>query len=242
MGSVLHGCAAWRTPALEGSDSSCSRPRVLLIDDEEAIRGGVSRVLAAEGLVVDLAEDGPEGLRRARAERYGLVILDLLMPAMDGQTVLRQLLHSQPGQAVLVLSCLADVRCKVECFDLGARDYLTKPFSLAELAARVRNQLRGDPFEQVIRSGNLRLHVGRMEADIGCGPMLLTRLEFLVLRELMEHVGQPVSRGQLLASVWGYEFEPKSNIVGVCVRRLRSKLGEQLIRTVRGEGYQLAAE
>ena len=215
--------------------------RVLLVDDEEAIRFALSRALAAEGLAVDLAETGAEGLERALAERYDLVILDLLMPSMDGQAVLRQLLRERPGQAVLVLSCLADVRSKVDCFELGARDYLTKPFSLDELIARVRNQLRGDPFDRVIRVGELRLHVGRMEADIGRGPLPLTRLEFLVLRELMEHAGQSVSRVQLLASVWGYEFEPGSNIVGVCVRRLRSKFGDKLIKTVRGEGYQLAA-
>jgi DNA-binding response OmpR family regulator len=213
---------------------------VLLIDDDEAIRDGVSRALAAEGLLTELAEDGQEGLRRSHAERYDLVVLDLLMPVMDGRDVLRQLLRDQPGQAVLVLSCLADVRCKVDCFEIGARDYLTKPFSLAELIARVRNQLRGDPFDQVIRVGSLRLHVGRMEADIGQGPVPLTKLEFLVLRELMEHAGQSVTKGQLLASAWGYEFVPESNIVGVCVRRLRSKLGEEFIRTVRGEGYHLA--
>jgi DNA-binding response OmpR family regulator len=214
--------------------------RVLLVDDEEAIRSALSRALAAEGLEVDLAETGAEGLERALAEQYDLVILDLLMPSMDGRAVLRQLLRGRPGQAVLVLSCLADVRSKVDCFDLGARDYLTKPFSLDELIARVRNQLRCDPFDRVIRVGELRLHVGRMEADIGRGPMPLTRLEFLVLKELMEHAGQSVSRVQLLASVWGYEFEPGSNIVGVCVRRLRSKFGDKLIKTVRGEGYQLA--
>jgi len=134
------------------------------------------------------------------------------------------------------------VRSKVDCFELGARDYLTKPFSLAELIARVRNQLRGDPFDRVIRVGDLRLHAGRMEADIGRGPVPLTRLEFLVLTELMEHPGQPVSKEQLLASAWGYEeFEPDSNIVSVCVWRLRAKLGDQRIKTVRGEGYQLTA-
>jgi len=222
-------------------DGPGTRARVLLIDDDEAIRDGVSRALTAEGLMIDLAEDGQEGLRRSNAERYDLVVLDLLMPIMDGRDVLRQLLHDRPGLAVLVLSCLADVRCKVDCFEIGARDYLTKPFSLAELIARVRNQLRGDPFDQVIRVGTLRLHVGRMEADIGHGPVPLTRLEFLVLRELMEHAGQSVTKGQLLASAWGYEFVPESNIVGVCVRRLRSKLGERFIRTVRGEGYHLAA-
>jgi DNA-binding response OmpR family regulator len=217
------------------------RARVLLVDDEEAIRSALSRALTAEGLLVDLAKTGGDGLRQALSEAYDLVILDLLMPSMDGRAVLRQLLGDRPGQAVLVLSCLGDVRSKVDCFDLGARDYLTKPFSLAELIARVRNQLRGDPLDRVIWAGRLRLHVGRMEADIGHGPVPLTRLEFLVLKQLMEHPGQSVSKGRLLASVWGYEFEPGSNIVGVCVSRLRSKLGNQLIKTVRGEGYQLAA-
>ena len=225
----------------DDQEDPAARPRVLLIDDEEAIRSGLSRALAAEGLAIELAESGQEGLRRALAERFDLVILDLLLPAMDGHAVLRQLLRDNPGQVVLVLSCLADVQSKVDCFELGARDYLAKPFSLAELIARIRNQLRGDPFDRVIRVGGLKLHIGRMEADIGRGRTPLTRLEFLVLRELMEHAGQSVSKGQLLASVWGYEFEPGSNIVGVCVRRLRSKFGDQLIKTVRGEGYQLAA-
>jgi len=219
----------------------CPGPRVLLVDDEEAIRVALSRALAAEGLLVDVADTGMDGLRQALSEAYDLVILDLLMPSMDGRAVLRQLLCDRPGQAVLVLSCLGDVRSKVDCFDLGARDYLTKPFSLAELIARVRNQLRRDPLDRVIRVGRLGLHVGRMEADIGHGPVPLTRLEFLVLKQLMEHPGQSVSKGQLLASVWGYEFVPGSNIVGVCVSRLRSKLSNQLIMTVRGEGYRLAA-
>jgi DNA-binding response OmpR family regulator len=217
-----------------------TRPRVLVIDDEEAIRSALSRALAAEGLLIDLAENGSDGLKRALVEGYDLVILDLLMSGTDGFAVLRQLLRDRPGQTVLVLSCLADVRYKVDCFDLGARDYLTKPFSLAELLARVRNQLRGDGFERVIRAGEITLHVGRMEADMGHGPLSLTRLEFLVLKELMEHAGQSVSKGQLLESVWGYDFDPGSNIVGVCVRRLRAKIGEHLIKTVRGEGYSLA--
>jgi DNA-binding response OmpR family regulator len=219
-----------------------ARPRALVIDDEQAMRSGLSRALGGDGLAVELAETGQEGLRRALATDYDVVILDLLLPAMDGRAVLRQLLRDKPGQVVLVLSCLADVQAKVDFFDLGARDYLAKPFSTAELIARVRNQLRGDPFDQVIRAGHLKLHVGRMEADIGRGPAPLTRLEFLLLRELMEHAGQSVSKGQLLASVWGYEFQPDSNVVGVCVRRLRSKFGDQLITTVKGEGYRLAAE
>jgi DNA-binding response OmpR family regulator len=215
------------------------RPRVLVIDDEEPVRSALSRTLTAEGLVIDLAETVAEGLSRARAEVYDLVVLDLLMPGTDGFAALRQLLRDRPDQTVLVLSCLADVRHKVACFDLGARDYLTKPFSLDELLARVRSQLGG--FDRIIRAGEITLHVGRMEADIGRGPLPLTRLEFLVLKELMEHAGQVLSKGQLLASVWGYDFDPGSNIVGVCVSRLRSKIGDHLITTVRGEGYRLAA-
>jgi DNA-binding response OmpR family regulator len=229
--SMAHG--------LDAPVGSARRARVLLVDDEEAIRSALSRALAAEGLDVDLAETSSDGLRQALAEAYDLVILDLLMPDPDGRIVLRQLLRGRPGQPVLVLSCLADVRSKVECLDIGARDYLTKPFSLDELLARVRNQLRGDGFDRFIRVGDLRLHIGRMEADIGRGPIRLTRLEFMVLRELMEHADEPVSKEQLLASVWGYNFEPGSNIVRVCVRRLRSKFGNELIKTVRGEGYQL---
>src|SRR6266571_796983 len=178
-----------------------ARPRILLVDDEEAILSSLGRALTAEGYHIDLSETGSDGLKRALAEPYDLVILDLLLPGTDGRAVLGQLLRDRPEQAVLVLSCLDDVRCKVDCLEHGARDYLTKPFSLAEL---------------------------------------LARLEFLVLRELMEHAGQPLSKGQLLASVWGYDFEPGSNIVGVCVRRLRSKLGDHVIKTTRGEGYQLA--
>ena len=93
--------------------------------------------------------------------------------------------------------------------------------------------------DQVIKVGSLRLHVGRLEADAGRGPVPLTRLEFLFLRELMQHAGKPLSKGQLLSLVWGYKADPGSNVVGVCVRRLRAKLGDQLIQTIRGEGYQL---
>jgi DNA-binding response OmpR family regulator len=214
--------------------------RILLIDDEQAIRSSIGRALTAEGHAVDFAETGSDGLGRALAQTYDLVIPDLLVPGTDGRSVLRQLLRDRPAQAVTVLSCLADVNCKVYCLELGARDYVTKPFSLAELLARVHTQLRGEGLGAVIGAGRLKLHVGRIEADIGHGPIQLTRLEFLVLRELMEHAGQSVSKGRLLTSVWRYDFEPGSNIVGVCVRRLRSKLGDHVIRTVRGEGYRLA--
>jgi DNA-binding response OmpR family regulator len=218
-------------------------PHILLVDDEPRIRDFISRALETAGYAVDAACSGTEGLRQAVAGDYDLIILDLIMPDMDGRVFLAQLLRERREQGVLVLSCLADVTTKVDCLELGAQDYLTKPFSLAELLARVRVRLRDDahPLNEAIRVGDLVLDVGRLEANIGSGPVALTRLEFLLLRELMEHAGQSVGKGQLLASVWGYDFDPGSNVVDVCVRRLRSKLGFELIKTVRGEGYRLAS-
>jgi two-component system, OmpR family, response regulator len=221
--------------------------RILIVDDEPNIRSFIGRALAAAGYMTDFASTGGEGLHQALAGHYDLVILDLVMPDMTGRDVLDRLLGERPDQAVMVLSCLADVATKVDCLERGAQDYLTKPFSLAELLARVRVRLRADAHPrdearagEVIRAGELTLDVGRLVADIGAGPVPLTRLEFLLLRELAEHAPKSVNKGELLASVWGYDFDPGSNVVDVCVRRLRSKLGFDLIKTVRGEGYQLA--
>jgi DNA-binding response OmpR family regulator len=212
--------------------------RVLVVDDEPKIRSFIGRALSAAGYATDFACSGRDGLRRALQARYDLVILDLVMPDLDGRYLLGELLAAHPEQAVIVLSCVADVAAKVDCLDRGAQDYLTKPFSLAELLARVRVRMRAEPAE-VIRAGEVTLDVGRLVADSGNGPVPLTRLEFLLLRELAEHVGHSVPKGKLLATVWGYDFDPGSNVVDVCVRRLRSKLGFELIKTVRGEGYQL---
>ena len=207
----------------------------------------VVRALQSAGYEIDAAEDGESGLKRALTGEYRLIILDLVMPRTDGRQVLNQLRHGRPEQPVLVLSCLSDVTTKVSCLDMGAQDYLTKPFSLAELLARVRVQLRGEQrgadhqAGDVLRSGHLQLDLGRLQADAGLGPVRLTRLEVMLLRELMEHQGESVSKGSLLASVWGLDFDPGSNVVDVCVRRIRTKLGFELIETVRGAGYRLAA-
>jgi DNA-binding response OmpR family regulator len=220
--------------------------RILVVDDEPGIRAFIGRALAAAGYVTHFAVTGSDALRQALSSHYDLIILDLVMPEMTGQVVLERLLAARPDQSVLVLSCLGDVASKVECLEHGAQDYLTKPFSLAELLARVRVRLRAenghDRAAEIVRAGSLTLDVGRLVADIGTGAVPLTRLEFLLLRELAEHVGQSVPKGQLLASVWGYNFDPGSNVVDVCVRRLRSKLGFGLIKTVRGEGYQLVGD
>jgi DNA-binding response OmpR family regulator len=247
--------------------------RILIVDDEPKIRSFIGRALTAAGYATEFAASGAEALRSCGAARYDLVILDLVIGDMDGRQVLGELLSARPDQAVIVLSCVADVAAKVDLLERGAQDYLTKPFSLAELLARVRVRLRGEPHHaeahddtwplgtglrplmppltaprsvgyapgEVIRAGRVTLDVGKLVADIGQGPVPLTRLEFLLLRELAEHAGQLVSKGSLLSSVWGYDFDPGSNVVDVCVRRIRSKLGFDLIKTVRGEGYQLVA-
>jgi two-component system, OmpR family, response regulator len=239
--------------------------RILVVDDQPEIRDVVTRALSAAGYAIDCSSDGADGLRHALSGDYQLVILDLVMPETDGRTVLTRLCQERPGQAVLVLSCVADVPTKVDCLDLGAQDYLTKPFALDELLARVRVQLRGDQqradldhrrpdaeqrgdqhgadhqLNEIIRAGHLVLDLGRLQADAGTGAVPLTRLEVLLLRELMEHLGESVPKGALLASVWGIDFDPGSNVVDVCVRRLRSKLGFDLIETVRGAGYRLAS-
>jgi DNA-binding response OmpR family regulator len=241
---TLHHQAAQVIVAREPSPAR----RILAVDDEPNIRSFIGRALTAAGYLTDSASTGTEGLHRALACHYDLIILDLVMPDMKGRDFLDRLLSQRPDQAVMVLSCLADVATKVDCLERGAQDYLTKPFSLAELLARVRVRLRVDahPHDdtaraagEVIRAGELTLDVGRLVADIGAGPVPLTRLEFLLLRELAEHAGESVPKGTLLATVWGYDFDPGSNVVDVCVRRLRSKLGFDLIKTVRGEGYQL---
>ena len=221
--------------------------QILVVDDEPQIRGMVMRALQGAGYAIDSAADGQAGLSLALARDYQLVILDLVMPYADGRQVISRLRQHRPDQAVLVLSCLSDVTTKVACLDMGASDYLTKPFSIEELLARVRVQLRDEhqigehQSADLVRVGHLVLDLGRMQADAGVGPVPLTRLEVMLLLELMDHSGESVAKDTLLASVWGLDFNPGSNVVDVCVRRLRSKLGFDLIETVRGAGYRLAS-
>jgi DNA-binding response OmpR family regulator len=225
----------------DSGSSGDSPARVLIIDDEPQISGFVGRALEHAGYEVDIATDAADGVRSAAAGGYDLVILDLIMPDMDGRVALAAILQAHPAQSVVILSCNSDPGTKVECLDLGAKDYLTKPFSFAELTARVRARLREVASRsEVMQLGVLTLDAGRLVADSGAGPVALTRLEFLCLRALMEHGGDAVPKRELLACVWGIEFDPGSNIVDVCIRRLRAKLGFSLIETVRGEGYRLA--
>jgi two-component system, OmpR family, response regulator len=217
--------------------------RILVIDDEPRITSFVSRALAAEGFGVDDAHDGARALDLLRSIPYELVVLDLLLPDIDGFSLLQQIVEARPEQRVLVLSALSDVDSKVRCLDLGASDYVPKPFALAELVARVRARVRQPPAapqERLLRVGDVTLDLLRRAADTGRGLVPLSEREFLLLQCLMRAKGEVCTRDRLLAEVWGYSFDPGSNVVDVYVGRLRAKLGADLIETVRSVGYRLA--
>jgi two-component system copper resistance phosphate regulon response regulator CusR len=219
--------------------------RILVIEDEPLILSFLSRGLAAEGFVVDGAGDGRGGLARALSESYDLVVLDLLLPLLDGLTVLRELQRQRPELPVVIVSARSDLQTKLRGFGLGASDYVSKPFSLDELLARVRAQLRRATLDEdggVLRAGTLTLELARRQAKLGDVVAELSDREFRLLLHLIRHAGEVVSRERLLSDVWGYQFDPRSNVVDVCVRRLRKKLGaEAPIETVRHGGYRLMA-
>jgi two-component system copper resistance phosphate regulon response regulator CusR len=219
--------------------------RILLVEDEARIRAFLARAFEAEGFTVDVAENGDLGLERALTDRYQFVILDLLLPGRDGLDVMRELHRARPDLPVLILSARGDLATKLRGFELGAVDYLAKPFSLDELLARARVQLRRARVVEdapEVRVGDLVLDLSSRQARVGTTVADLSDREFRLLHFLMAHMGQVVSRERLLSEVWGYDFDPRSNVVDVCVRRLRRRLGPGApIETVRNAGYRAAA-
>ena len=220
--------------------------RILVVDDELDLLRFVRRALEADGYQVLTASEGAEGLRLAVTAEPDLVVLDLLMPGVDGQAVLSAVLAHDPRMRVLVLSATADVQARVACLERGAVDFLAKPFAVRELLARVRSRLRipmpdsapSHPVD-VLRVGciTLDLRARRMEVDGRVSE--LSQREFLLLQHLMRNADTVCSRQELLSEVWGYDFDPATNVVDVYVRRLRAKLRKDLIQTVRNVGYQL---
>jgi two-component system OmpR family response regulator len=214
--------------------------RVLVIDDEPRIVSFVQRALSADGIAAEGATDGARGLAMVLTGSYQLVLLDLLMPSMDGASVLAQTMEHRPRQPVVILSALTDVETKVRCFGLGAADYVAKPFALAELLARVRARLRGNGSYESAKTmsvGGISLDLRRRAADVGAGPVPVSGREFLLLQHLMSRAGEVCSREEILADVWGCSFDPGTNVVDVYIGRLRSKIGAMTIETVRNVGY-----
>ena len=218
------------------------RPRILVVDDDERIAASVRRALIYEGYDVDVAHDGEAALDAARADHPDIVVLDVMLPGMDGVEVCRRL-RAAGDIAVLMLTARDSVSDRVRGLDAGADDYLVKPFAYEELLARVRSLLRrSDPAERnVLRCNDLELDVDAIEARRGDREIAFTALEFRLLEHLCRNQRVVLTRPQILEAVWGLDADTTSNVVDVYVRYLRKKLEEgnepRLIQTVRGIGY-----
>jgi len=200
---------------------------ILLIEDEPGIVDFVERGLAAQGFEVVSAPDGESGLQRALKEDVGLVVLDMMLPGRDGQSVLAELQDRRPELPVIALTALSDVEHRVAGLDAGAADYIAKPFSLAELAARIRAQLRvaAQMPQTTLSAGGVDIDLLTREVKRRDNIIRLSTTEFELLAYLMRNRGRVLSREQILRAVWGYEYDPGTNVVDVYVGYLRRKLG-----------------
>jgi two-component system copper resistance phosphate regulon response regulator CusR len=222
--------------------------RILLVEDEEKVSRFIVRGLAAEGLAVDAAADGPSGLELATTYNYDLIILDLMLPGLSGTEALRQIRRADHRVAILMLTAKDAVADKVEHLEAGADDYLTKPFAFAELMARVKALLRRGSVERpnVLRIADLE--VDRLSKQVRrAGQRIeLTAKEYSLLEYLSANARRVLSRTMIIDHVWDQSFDGATNIVDVYVRHLRTKIDEshtkKLIRTVRGVGYMISDE
>ncbi|MHB8483370.1 MAG: response regulator [Nitrospiria bacterium] len=222
--------------------------RILLVEDEEKLVRNLTNNLKAEGFAIDTAMTGIEGLELAAGSAYDLIILDVMLPGLDGSQVLQKIRARNHEVSILMLTAKDSVQDKVKHFEAGADDYLTKPFSFAELLVRVKALLRRRPAQQtdVIHIGDFELDrfthkVKRAEKRIDLSGKEYALLEYLALNE-----GRVLSRAMIIEHVWDQSFESLTNIVDVYIRQLRSKIDEgheqKLIHTVRGAGYFLGSE
>jgi len=217
--------------------------RILIVEDEPKLVSFLEKGLKANGFTTSVALDGASALAAASPENFDLVILDLGLPDLDGLDVLAQIRGEHGQLPVVILTARDDISDKVTGLDRGADDYVTKPFRFEELLARVRARLRlsATPEVTVLKMGGVELDLRSRQAKVEGRAVELSAREFAMLETFMAHPGQVLTREQLLSHVWGYDFDPGSNVVDVYVRYLRRKLGEETIETVRGVGYRMSA-
>lgn len=215
--------------------------RILIAEDEQRIASFLQKGLSANGFTTAVAEDGPSALEMAYSGDFDLLILDLGLPEMDGSDVLTHLRKKNRSLPVIILTARDSVTDKVAGLESGADDYVTKPFKFEELLARVRVRLRGShaPEETVLSAGRASLDLRTRLVRVDGRDVELTAREFALAETFFRHPGQVLSREQLLSHVWGYDYDPASNVVDVYVGYLRKKLGSEVITSVRGMGYRL---
>jgi DNA-binding response OmpR family regulator len=216
--------------------------RVLIVEDEIHISNPVEKGLRAQGFATVVATDGHRAIDLARDPDFDLILLDIGLPDIDGWNVLKALRDRGEQMPIIILTALDDVCDKVAGLEGGANDYVTKPFSFQELLARIRLRLRESNIapekeEQILQVGNIRLDLHTHQVFIDDRIVELPAREFTLLETLMKNPGLAVSRDRLLKEVWGYDYDPDTNVVDVYVGYLRKKLGSKSISTIRGIGY-----
>ena len=225
-----------------------SAMKLLIVEDELKTANFLRKGLVEAGFVVDVTRNGQDGLELAKAVDFDLIILDVMLPGLDGWQVLTGLRQAGRGTQVILLTARDAVHERVRGFELGADDYLVKPFAFSELLARVQSRLRRSPVrpQDTLRMADLEIDLLRHRATRGGQRLELTTKEFLLLSLLARRAGEVLSRTIIAEAVWDMNFDSETNVVDVSVRRLRSKVDDpfafKLIRTVRGSGYVLEAE
>jgi DNA-binding response OmpR family regulator len=231
--------------SVDRSGEQTISPTILLVEDEPGIVDFVRRGLQAEGFTIEAELDGIEGERRALNDSFDLVVLDLMLPGRGGLEILACLRQAKPGTPVIVLTARGEIEDRVLGLDAGAVDYLVKPFSVAELAARARVQLRlaAEVKTETLRSEDIEVNLFTRQVRRSSQQVRLSSTEFELLVFMLRHRGRVLSREQILSAVWGYEHDPTTNIVDVYVGYLRRKLSlpdsPAPIFTVRAVGYRL---
>ncbi len=217
--------------------------RILIVEDEPGIASFLEKGLRAEGFTTMVVDDGDSAASIGRDEAFDLMILDLGLPGKDGREVLTEIRRRGEKMPVIILTARSGVQDTVSGLEGGADDYVTKPFSFQEILARVRVRLRDTPAADttVLEAGGISLDLRTRRVEVDGSAIDLSAREFVLAETLMQHPGQVLSREQLLSRVWGYDFDPGSNVVDVYVGYLRKKLGSDRIETVRGMGYRFVA-
>lgn len=217
--------------------------RILVAEDEKKIASFVRKALEEQGYTVDVATDGDRAYELATSQSFDLIVLDIMLPGRDGLSILRQLRERHNTVPVIVLTARSALDERLEGLNLGADDYLTKPFFMEELVARVQALLRrvsGDKLS-LLQAGDLVVNLITREVKVAGHPVELTAREFSLLEYLMRSPGRVYTRTQILEHVWSYDFDTNTNLIDVYIQRLRKKLGSsgsQLIETIRGVGYR----